>query len=68
VFSLADCAAAPPLFYASLAVPLDGHRGLAAYRQRLLARPSVARAIDEAKPFFRMFPATEAERARMPQS
>jgi glutathione S-transferase len=68
VFSLADCAAAPPLFYASLAVPLDGHPGLAAYRQRLLARPSVARAIDEAKPFFRMFPATEAERARMPQS
>jgi glutathione S-transferase len=65
-FSLADCAAAPPLFYVALAEPLDGHPTLAAYRQRLLARPSVARAIEEARPFFHMFPATEAERARMP--
>jgi hypothetical protein len=32
-----------------------------------MARPSVARAIEEAKPFFRMYPATEAERARMPK-
>lgn len=65
-FSLADCAAAPALFYAALAEPLDRFPVTAAYRQRLLDRPSVARAVKEANPFFRMFPATEAERARMP--
>lgn len=65
-FSLADCAAAPSLFYAAIAEPLDGFPATAAYRERLLARPSVARAIREANPFFRMFPATEEERARMP--
>ena len=65
-FSLADCAAAPSLFYAAIAEPLDGFPVTAAYRQRLLERPSVARAIREANPFFRMFPATEEERARMP--
>jgi glutathione S-transferase len=65
-FSLADCAAAPPLFYAGLAEPLEAHPTLSAYRRRLLARPSVARAIDEAQPYFHMFPATPAERARMP--
>jgi glutathione S-transferase len=65
-FSLADCAAAPALFYATLAEPLAAHPRLNAYRERLLARPSVARAIDAAKPFFQMFPATAEERARMP--
>lgn len=65
-FSMADCAAAPALFYAALAEPLDAFPLLAAYRERLLARPSVARAINEATPFFRMFPATDEERARMP--
>ncbi|HKR89716.1 MAG TPA: glutathione S-transferase family protein [Phenylobacterium sp.] len=65
-FSMADCAAAPSLFYAAIAEPLDGFPVTAAYRQRLLERPSVARAVREANPFFRMFPATEEERARMP--
>ena len=65
-FTLADCAAAPALFYAALAEPLDGFPVTAAYRQRLLARPSVARAVDEAKPFFQYFPGTPEERARMP--
>ena len=65
-FSMADCAAAPALFYAAIAEPLGDLPVLAAYRERLLARPSVARAIKEATPFFRMFPATEEERARMP--
>jgi glutathione S-transferase len=65
-FSMADCAAAPSLFYAAVAEPLDAFPATAAYRQRLLARPSVARAISEAKPFFGMFPATDEERARMP--
>jgi len=56
-FNLADCAAAPSLFYADWAHPIDG--GLAnvhAYRQRLLARPSFARAVDEARPYRPFFP------------
>ena len=56
-FSLADCAAAPTLFYADWVHELDptfGH--LRAYRARLLARPSVARAVDEARPFRKLFP------------
>jgi glutathione S-transferase len=66
-FSLADCAAAPALFYADVLEPIgEGRPALAAYRARLLARPSVARAVDEARPYFHMFPGTEAERARMP--
>ncbi|CAN7360243.1 glutathione S-transferase family protein [Phenylobacterium sp. LjRoot219] len=65
-FSLADCAAAPALFYAAIAEPLDGFPVTAAYRARLLERPSVARAISEAKPYFAMFPATDEERARLP--
>lgn len=56
-FTLADCAAAPSLFYAdwthriSEAYPL-----LRAYRARLLARPSFARAVDDARPFRPLFP------------
>ena len=65
-FSLADCAAAPALFYANVAEPFGAHPTLKAYYDRLRARPSVTRAIDEAKPVFHMFPATEAERARLP--
>jgi glutathione S-transferase len=56
-FSLADCAAAPALFYADWTqaiAPEFVH--LKAYRQRLLARPSVARAVDEARPYRHMFP------------
>ncbi|UCO95987.1 glutathione S-transferase family protein [Metapseudomonas lalkuanensis] len=56
-FSLADCAAAPSLFYADWVHPIDGIFGnLRAYRQRLLARPSVARAVDEARPYRPLFP------------
>ncbi|UQA60506.1 glutathione S-transferase family protein [Polyangium aurulentum] len=65
-FSMADCAAAPALFYAGVAEPPEGFPTVAAYRQRLLERPSVARAIEGAKPYFHMFPAAEGERARMP--
>jgi len=65
-FTLADCAAAPALFYSALAEPLDGFPVTSAYRRRLLERPSVARAIEEAKPFFQYFPGTPEERARMP--
>jgi glutathione S-transferase len=51
-FSLADCAAAPSLFYADWthAIP-EGLNNLHAYRRRLLARPSFARAVDEARPY-----------------
>lgn len=56
-FGLADCAAAPSLFYADWAHPIDaGHPELRAYRARLLSRPSVARAVDEARPYRAYFP------------
>jgi glutathione S-transferase len=56
-FSLADCAAAPPLFYGSMVVPFGGdQKYLAAYFERLKARPSFARAMKEAEPFFNMVP------------
>jgi glutathione S-transferase len=56
-FSLADCAAAPALFYADWAHPIgDAFPNVQAYRRRLLARPSFARAVDEARPYRRHFP------------
>jgi glutathione S-transferase len=56
-FSLADCAAAPSLFYADWAHEIPpAYAALRAYRARLLARPSVARAVDEARPYRRYFP------------
>jgi glutathione S-transferase len=56
-FSLADCAAAPALLYAhwTHAIP-ERFTHLLAYRERLLARPSYARALDEARPYRHMFP------------
>lgn len=56
-FSLADCAAAPSLFYADWVHPIAGEfAGARAYRQRLLARPSFARAVDEGRPYRQYFP------------
>ena len=56
-FSLADCAAAPALFYADWTHPIaDRYPVLRAYRARLLARPSFARAVDEARPYRPLFP------------
>jgi glutathione S-transferase len=56
-FSLADCAAAPSLFYADWAHPIGKKfANVQAYRRRLLARPSFARAVDEARPFRPLFP------------
>ncbi|HSD17254.1 MAG TPA: glutathione S-transferase family protein [Thermomonas sp.] len=56
-FTLADCAAAPSLFYADWthAIGAD-YPVLRAYRSRLLARPSVARLVEEARPFRHLFP------------
>jgi glutathione S-transferase len=56
-FSIADCAAAPHLLYADWSHEIPGKFGaLKAYRARLLARPSYARALDEARPFRHYFP------------
>lgn len=56
-FSLADCAAAPSLFYADWAHPISEQFSLVRdYRRRLLTRPSFARAVDEARPYRPYFP------------
>lgn len=56
-FSLADCAAAPSLFYADWVHRIDPkYATLAAYRARLLARPSVSRCVEAARPYRAFFP------------
>jgi glutathione S-transferase len=55
-FTMADCAAMPALFYGAMAVPLGEHRNLADYLDRLKQRPSVARVIREAEPYFKYVP------------
>jgi glutathione S-transferase len=56
-FSMADCSAAPALYYADLLMPFaDTHKNAAAYLGRLMQRASFARAVDEAGPYRRMFP------------
>lgn len=56
-FTLADCAAAPSLFYADWVEPIGNARPrLAAYRARLLAFPSVARCVEGARPLRHLFP------------
>jgi len=55
-FSMADCAAAPALFYADGRVPIGERPALRAYLDRLKARPSYARALKEAEPYFHMVP------------
>jgi glutathione S-transferase len=56
-FSLADCAAAPALFYADWTHPIGAAFGnVHAYRRRLLQRPSFASAVDEARPYRPLFP------------
>jgi glutathione S-transferase len=56
-FTLADCAAAPALFYTDKVAPLAGtYPHTAAYLERLKQRPSYARVLKEAEPYFHMFP------------
>jgi glutathione S-transferase len=56
-FSLADCGAAPFLFYADWTHPIpDRYANVRAYRNRLLRYPSFARAVDEARPYRGLFP------------
>jgi glutathione S-transferase len=57
-FTLADCAAAPALHYSDVIHPLrrDAHPALAAYFHQLMTRRSVARVVDEARPYRELFP------------
>lgn len=56
-FSLAECSAAPSLFYADWVHPIgDRFPGVRAYRRRVLSRPSVARVVEEARPYRKLFP------------
>lgn len=56
-FGIADCAAAPALFYAHWGFPIpESLKALRAYRARLLARASIARVVDEARPWREYFP------------
>jgi glutathione S-transferase len=56
-FSIADCAALPPLFYANMVEPFgDANKNVTGYFERLKVRPSVARVMKEAEPYFNMVP------------
>ncbi|MBN9578819.1 MAG: glutathione S-transferase family protein [Alphaproteobacteria bacterium] len=55
-FTMADCAAAPALFYGSMGVPFGEHKNAAAYLERLKQRPSYTRVLKEAEPYFSMLP------------
>jgi glutathione S-transferase len=62
-FTLADCAAAPALFYADWTHRIPpGRANLLSYRARVLARPSVHRAVEEARPYRSYFPLGAPER------
>jgi len=64
-FSIADCAAAPALFYAGIVAPFsDHHSHLVAYFERLVERPSFMRVIAEARPYFQFFPFKDSIPAR----
>ena len=64
-FTMADCAALPGLFFASIVHPFAGEQqALSSYLERLLQRPSIKRVLSEAQPYFWMFPYREAMPAR----
>ena len=57
---MADCAAAPSLFYAETLVRFPAQcANLRGYYERLVQRPSVARVLEEARPFFQYYPGRE---------
>src|SRR3954465_14918649 len=62
-FSLADCAAAPSLFYADWGRPYEDHPNLYAYFQRLLKPPSFARCVEEARKYRHYFPGGAPQRS-----
>jgi glutathione S-transferase len=55
-FTLADCAAAPALFYANWLLPFAEYKNVTAYFSRLSQRPSFARVVEEARPYRHLFP------------
>ncbi|MDR7051036.1 glutathione S-transferase [Duganella sp. 3397] len=56
-FSMADCAAAPALFYAATLLPFpEEYTNLQSYFERLVLRPSVQRVLEESKPYFSLYP------------
>ncbi|MGH6900136.1 MAG: glutathione S-transferase family protein [Geminicoccaceae bacterium] len=64
-FGMADCAAAPALFYANQVMPFEGsHKNVAGYLDRLMERPSFARAVEEAQPYLALFPKQASARRR----
>lgn len=66
-FTMADCAASPALFYADKVMPLAGRcENGARYLVRLMERPSFARVLKEAQPYFAMFPQEKSERDEQP--
>ena len=54
-FSLADCAAMPSLYYGNRLEPCSEFKNVSAYLDRLKARPSFARVLVEAEPYFDLF-------------
>ncbi|HEX5657131.1 MAG TPA: glutathione S-transferase C-terminal domain-containing protein, partial [Polyangiales bacterium] len=62
-FTLADCAAAPALFYARTLEPIASKK-VEAYFERLIARPSVARTLEEARPWIANYPFADRVEAR----
>jgi glutathione S-transferase len=60
-FSLADCAAAPALYYGNKVEPFGNLSNVTAYLERLQARPSFARVLKEAEPYFQYFPKEAGE-------
>jgi len=60
-FTMADCAAAPPLFFINLMMPLAGdYPHLSAYLERLMQRSSYRRVLAEAQPYLELFPGNKA--------
>ena len=67
-FTLADCAAAPALFYANTVMPFGRtEKNLLAYLDRLMVRPSFARVLEEAQPYFALFPLENKPQRRQRQ-
>jgi glutathione S-transferase len=65
-FTIADCSAAPALFYANVVAPFgDTHPRIAAYFTQLRERPSFARVLLEAEPYFKFVPQEESETPRL---
>jgi glutathione S-transferase len=58
-YTMADCSASPALFYADKVGMVTGHKNVRAYLDRLIARPSFARVLKEAEPYFAMFPSED---------